>query len=144
MNAGLDFETKVMVKEDAPGLFRDFLSGDKWGAHPIAMSGVTDCYQPAEREYKLTRRCLQVALEARQPMTIITKNALVLRDLDLLREMAAMDLIHVYLSITSLDAGLARWMEPRTSTPSGGSGPSGPWPPRACRRESSSRRSSPA
>jgi DNA repair photolyase len=115
--AGLDFETKIMVKEDAPELFRAFLARDGWAAHPIAMSGVTDCYQPAERRYRLTRGCLEVAREARQPMSIITKNALVLRDLDLLREMARGRRIHVYLSITTLDAKLARSMEPRTSTP---------------------------
>jgi DNA repair photolyase len=117
LSAGLDFETRIMVKEDAPDLFRAFLARDGWAAHPIAMSGVTDCYQPAERRYRLTRGCLEVALESRQPMSIITKNALVLRDLDLLREMARGSLVHVYLSITTLDAGLARSMEPRTSTP---------------------------
>ncbi len=116
-NAGLDFETKVMVKEDAPDLFRAFLAREGWPGHPIAMSGVTDCYQPAEREFRLTRGCLEVAAGSRQPMTIITKNALVLRDLDLLREMAQGRLVHVYLSITTLDAELARSMEPRTSTP---------------------------
>jgi len=116
-NAGLDFETKVMVKEDAPDLFRAFLAREGWRGHPIAMSGVTDCYQPAERDYRLTRRCLEVAAEARQPMAIITKNALILRDLELLREMARGRLIHVHLSVTTLDGGLARSMEPRTSTP---------------------------
>src|SRR4051812_21198174 len=116
-NAGLEFETKIMVKEDAPELFRAFLARDGWGAHPIALSGVTDCYQPAERRYRLTRRCLEVAAEARQPMTVITKNALVLRDLDLLGEMAQGGLVHVYVSLTTLDAELARSMEPRTSPP---------------------------
>jgi DNA repair photolyase len=116
-NAGLDFETRIMVKEDAPELFRAFLAGERWRGHPIAMSGVTDCYQPAERDYRLTRLCLEVAAESGQPMTIITKNALVLRDIDLLREMARRRLIHVYLSVTTLDAGLTRSMEPRTSTP---------------------------
>jgi DNA repair photolyase len=116
-NAGLDFETRIMVKEQAPELFRTFLARDGWGAHPIALSGVTDCYQPAERQYRLTRGCLEVAAEAQQPMTIITKNALVLRDLDLLREMARGGLVHVYLSVTTLDAELARSMEPRTSIP---------------------------
>ena len=86
-------------------------------AEPIAMSGVTDCYQPAERRYRLTRGCLEVASELRQPSQIVTKNALVLRDLDLLREMARANLVHVYLSVTTLDAELARSMEPRTSTP---------------------------
>jgi DNA repair photolyase len=116
-NAGLDFETRIMVKEDAPELFRAFLARESWRAEPIAMSGVTDCYQPAERQYRLTRRCLEVASEASQPMTIITKNALVLRDLELLRDMAGRCLVHVFVSITTLDSALARSMEPRTSTP---------------------------
>jgi DNA repair photolyase len=116
-NAGLEFETNIMVKEDAPELFRSFLSRESWDAQAIALSGVTDCYQPAERTYRLTRRCLEVAVETGQPMAIVTKNALVLRDLDILKEMAHRSLIHVYLSITTLDAELARSMEPRTSTP---------------------------
>lgn len=116
-NAGLDFETKILVKEKAPKLFREFLCRDAWKPEAIAMSGVTDCYQPAERQYRLTRGCLEVAAEAQQPIGIITKNALVLRDLDLLQGMAASSLVHVNLSITTLDAGLARSMEPRTSTP---------------------------
>jgi DNA repair photolyase len=116
-NAGLDFETKIMVKEDAPELFRQFLARDSWKPEPIALSGVTDCYQPAERKYRLTRGCLEVAVEARQPMSIVTKNALVVRDLDLLEGMAAANLVRVFVSITTLDADLARSMEPRTSTP---------------------------
>jgi DNA repair photolyase len=116
-NAGLDFETKIMVKEEAPVLFRAFLNRNGWAGTPIAMSGVTDCYQPAERQYRLTRQCLEIAAEARQPVVVITKNALVLRDLELLTQMATERLIHVYVSITTLDAGLARSMEPRTSTP---------------------------
>jgi DNA repair photolyase len=117
LGAGLDFETKIFVKEDAPGLFRDFLARDRWRPEPITLSGVTDCYQPAERRFRLTRGCLEVAAEARQPITVITKNALVVRDLDLFRDLAADRLIHVVLSVTTLDAGLARSMEPRTSTP---------------------------
>ncbi len=117
LNAGLDFETKILVKEDAPELFRAFLSRDKWVPEPIIMSGVTDCYQPAERDYRLTRRLLEVAAEFQQPVGIITKNALVLRDLDILGPMAGEGLVHVNLSITTLDADLARSMEPRTSTP---------------------------
>jgi DNA repair photolyase len=116
-NAGLDFETKIVVKEDAPALFRDFLNRPGWRPEPIALSGVTDCYQPAERRFRLTRGCLEVAAEARQPMTLITKNALVLRDLDLLGEMAGRRLVHASISVTTLDAELARKMEPRTSTP---------------------------
>jgi DNA repair photolyase len=116
-NAGLDFETKILIKEDAPELFREFLARKSWVPEPIAMSGVTDCYQPAERTFRLTRRCLEVAAECKQPIGLITKNALVLRDLDLLGPMAAEGLVHVNVSITTLDADLARAMEPRTSTP---------------------------
>jgi DNA repair photolyase len=116
-SAGLDFETKIFVKEQAPQLLRKFLSNPRWRPEPITMSGVTDCYQPAERHFRLTRQCLEVALEARQPVTIITKNALVLRDLDLLGEMAALNLVMVALSITSLDQSLTRVLEPRTSAP---------------------------
>jgi DNA repair photolyase len=117
LSAGLDFETKVFVKEDAPELFREFLNRPGWRAEPIALSGVTDCYQPAERHYRLTRRLLEVAVEARQPVIIVTKNALIVRDIDLLRTLAAARLVHVCLSVTTLDASLARSMEPRTSIP---------------------------
>lgn len=117
LSAGLDFETKVFVKHEAPVLFREFLARPRWSAELIVLSGVTDCYQPAEREFQLTRQCLQVALEARQPLHIITKNALVVRDLDLLREMVALNLVRVGISLTTLDATLGRVMEPRTSSP---------------------------
>ncbi len=117
-SSGLDFETKIMVKKDAPELFRQFLRKPSWQSEVIAMSGVTDCYQPAEREFEVTRGCLEVALESRQPLGIITKNALVLRDIDLLAEMARQNLVCVNLSVTSLDQKLTRLMEPRTSNPS--------------------------
>lgn len=117
LNAGLDFETKIFVKHRAPELLRDWLARDAWRPESITFSGVTDCYQPAERDFRLTRGCLEVALEARQPLFIITKNALVTRDLDLLRQMAELHTIGVAVSITSLDQELARTMEPRTSTP---------------------------
>lgn len=117
LSAGLDFETQIFVKHDAAKLFREFLSRPKWKPEPIVLSGVTDPYQPAEREFQITRQCLQVALEARQPMDIITKNALILRDLDLLREMAGLRIVRAFVSVTTLDAKLARTMEPRTSTP---------------------------
>lgn len=116
-NAGLDFETKIMVKRDAPQLFRDFLSRSDWQPQLIAFSGITDCYQPAEREFQLTRQCLEVASEANQPVGIVTKNALVVRDQDLLQSMARRSLINVSVSITTLDPELAREMEPRTSIP---------------------------
>src|SRR3954453_7829774 len=117
-NAGLDFETKIFVKEEAPELLRAFLMRERWVAEPIAFSGNTDCYQPAERTYRLTRRCLGAPDEFRQPVSLITKNALVVRDLDILRRMAGRSLVHVNISLTTLDADLARSMEPRTSTPS--------------------------
>lgn len=117
LNAGLDFETKIFVKRDAVQLFRKFLARRSWQPEPIIFSGVTDCYQPAEREFQLTRQMLQVAEESGQPISIITKNALVCRDLDLLTALARRNLVHVNISITTLDAELARTMEPRTSTP---------------------------
>jgi DNA repair photolyase len=115
--AGLDFETKVMVKFGAPELLRNFLARPSWRPEMIAFSGVTDCYQPAERDFRLTRACLEVAAECRQPVGIITKNVLVVRDLDVLQELAAHRAVRVSLSITTLDAQLARTMEPRTSAP---------------------------
>lgn len=117
MNAGLDFETRIVVKHDAARLLRDWLAKPSWRPEPIMFSGVTDCYQPAEREFRLTRACLKVAAECGQPISIITKNALVLRDLDLLSPMASEGLVQVYLSVTTLDPELARQMEPRTSIP---------------------------
>jgi DNA repair photolyase len=117
MSAGIDFETKILVKLRAAELFRNWLARPRWNPEPVHFSGVTDCYQPCERQFRLTRGCLEVALEARQPVTIITKNALVTRDLDLLREMAALNLVRVALSITSLQQELTRIMEPRTSAP---------------------------
>ncbi|MDX2036792.1 MAG: PA0069 family radical SAM protein [Isosphaeraceae bacterium] len=117
-SAGLDFETKILVKHEAPELFREFLARPSWVPELIALSGVTDPYQPAERHFELTRGCLLVALECRQPISLITKNALIRRDLELLREMASLDLIHVNISLTTLDAALSRDMEPRASLPS--------------------------
>ncbi|MEM7476987.1 MAG: PA0069 family radical SAM protein [Planctomycetota bacterium] len=117
LNSGIDFETKIIVKEDAPQLFRQFLSRPKWKPEPIVFSGVTDCYQPAEARYQLTRQCLEVALKFRQPVSVITKNALLIRDLGLLSELADQNLLHVHLSITTLDTELGRAMEPKTSTP---------------------------
>jgi DNA repair photolyase len=116
-NAGLDFETKIVVKKDAPRLFREFLAKDSWQPEPINFSGVTDCYQPAEREFRLTRQCLEVADQCSQPVTIVTKNALVTRDIDLLQVMAKRNLVRVLVSVTTLDPSLAREMEPRTSIP---------------------------
>src|SRR3954447_12009063 len=115
MSAGLDFETKVLVKHRAPELLREFLTKPSWKPETIAFSGVTDCYQPAERKFRITRACVEVAAECRQPIGIITKNALVTRDIDLFKRLAEHRAIRVSLSITTLDAKLARVMEPRTS-----------------------------
>jgi DNA repair photolyase len=117
LNAGIDFESRILVKVRAAELLRDWLARDGWQPEPIMFSGVTDCYQPAERYFQLTRACLRVILDAWQPVSIVTKNALVTRDLDLLREMARRKLVQVSVSVTSLDAALARTLEPRTSSP---------------------------
>lgn len=117
MNAGLDFETKILVKRNAAALLRQELNRPSWPAETIAISGVTDCYQPIERKLRLTRECLEVLAEARQPCGIVTKNALVTRDLDLLAPMAAARTAHVAISVTTLDHELARKLEPRTSNP---------------------------
>lgn len=116
-SAGIDFETKIMVKPDAPRLLARALGAKRWVPQTVTLSGNTDPYQPVERKLALTRRCLEVFLEFRNPVSIITKNALVLRDIDLLDSMARLGLIHVMLSVTSLDPALIRIMEPRTSAP---------------------------
>jgi DNA repair photolyase len=116
-SSGLDFETKIMVKTRAPELLRRELSAKRWQPQPIAMSGVTDCYQPAERQFKLTRACLQVCAELRHPIFIITKNALVTRDLDVLSELARYQCVAVHVSVTTLDPELGGKMEPRASRP---------------------------
>ncbi|MGO8764819.1 MAG: PA0069 family radical SAM protein [Limisphaerales bacterium] len=117
-SAGLDFESKIMVKTNAPELLRAELSSTKWQSQVIIMSGVTDCYQPVERKLKLTRRCLEVLAEFRNPVAMITKNFLVTRDLDVLAQLAAVNAVSVCLSVTTLDNNLRKVMEPRTSPPS--------------------------
>jgi DNA repair photolyase len=116
-SAGLDFELKIMVKEGAPALLEAELSSPKWKPQVVVMSGVTDPYQPVERKLKLTRRCLEVLARFRNPVAIITKNHLVTRDADILRELAANDAAAVNISVTSLDRRLQRVLEPRTSAP---------------------------
>jgi DNA repair photolyase len=117
LNAGIDFETKIFVKHKAPALFREWLSRDKYVPETVMLSGVTDCYQPAEREFRLTRGCLEVARDAGQPMGIVTKNALVTRDLDILADMAARNLVAVAMSVTSLKPEMTSDLEPRSSRP---------------------------
>lgn len=106
-----------MVKENAPELLRKELSSPKWKPQVLAMSGVTDCYQPIERKLQLTRRCLAVLAEFRNPVGIVTKNYLVTRDVDLLSELAKYGCAEVHVSINSLDSELARKLEPRAASP---------------------------
>ena len=117
MSSGLDFETRILAKHDAPRMLRAELASPKWQGEPIVMSGVTDPYQPIEREQRVTRGCLEVFAECRQPVSIVTKNRLILRDIDLLQTLARHHAVGVSVSITTLDATLAQRMEPRASAP---------------------------
>lgn len=117
LSSGLDFETRIIAKPEAPSLLRKWIENPKWCGEPIMLSGVTDPYQPIESRLELTRACLKVFLETRQPVTLITKNKLILRDLDLLTDLHARKLVHIALTITSLDHSLASIMEPRASSP---------------------------
>jgi DNA repair photolyase len=116
-SAGLDFESRIMVKQDAPELLRAALAKPSYKPSTMALSGVTDCYQPAEKKLRITRRCLEVLAECRHPVSIITKNHLVVRDLDLLTELAKHQAVCVFFSVTSLDPKLAHILEPRASAP---------------------------
>ena len=115
-SAGLDFERKILVKKDAPKLLENLLKKKSWKAHTIVMSGNTDCYQPAEQKFQLTKQCLEVFLKYKHPVGIITKNALILRDIEILRALAKDNLIAVNISITSLSEDTRRILEPRTTT----------------------------
>ena len=116
-SAGLDFETRILYKPRAAELLRTALAKPSWVPKHICLSGVTDCYQPVERRLRLTRGCLEVLAECRQPVSIITKNALVTRDIDLLSELARYDAVAVALSVTSLNRDLQQRLEPRSSPP---------------------------
>ncbi len=115
-NAGLDFERNIIVKHNAPDLLRSFFDKKSWKPSVINVSGNTDCYQPIERKLKITRQLLEVFLEYKNPVGMITKNSLILRDLDILKQLAELNLVHVMVSITSLDESLRRLMEPRTAS----------------------------
>lgn len=117
LSAGLDFETKIFYRDDAPRLFRHWLARPAYSCDTIMLSGVTDCYQPVERELRITRGCLEVALEARQPVSLITKNALIVRDLDLLSALAVQGLCRVAISLSTLDQELTKVLEPACSAP---------------------------
>jgi DNA repair photolyase len=115
-SAGLDFESKIIVKKNAARLLEQELLKPNWNAVPIMLSGNTDCYQPQEKKFEITRSMLKVLANYRHPVSIISKNSLVLRDLDILQDLAADNLVHVYISITSLNEELRRTMEPRTAS----------------------------
>src|SRR5438128_7188737 len=116
-SAGLDFESKIVVKTNAPELLRAELESPRWRPQTLVMSGVTDPYQPVDKKLQITRGCLEVLAKFRNPVAIITKNRLVTRDIDLLCELAKHNAVAVNLSVTSLDANLQRVLEPRTSSP---------------------------
>jgi DNA repair photolyase len=115
-SAGKDFEQNIMVKKTAPKLLREYLSNRKWTGESILLSGNTDCYQPGERQFRITRQLLEIFYEYRHPVAIITKNAMITRDVDILSRLAADNLVHVVLSLTTLDEDLKRIMEPRTAS----------------------------
>jgi len=114
--AGLDFERNILIKKNAPQLLEQKLQSKSWNPVPIVFSGNTDCYQPIERKLEITRRCLQIMLDWKHPVGIITKNALVLRDLDILKELAKMNLVCINISITSLSEDTRKLLEPRTTS----------------------------
>jgi DNA repair photolyase len=116
-SAGLDFESRILVKEDAAELLRRELESPRWKPQTLALSGVTDPYQPVERKLGVTRRCLEVLAELRNPVGVVTKSYLVTRDADLLADLAAHGAARVALSVTTLDVGLARKLEPRAAAP---------------------------
>ena len=116
-SAGLEFETKIMVKRRAAEILRRELSKPTYQPEALGLSGITDCYQPAERHFRITRSCLEVLAEFRHPVSVITKNYLVTRDLDVLQKLAACDAVHVFVSLTTLDPNLAAKLEPRASRP---------------------------
>ncbi len=115
-SAGVDFESRIVVKKNAPALLRKFFDNKNWEPATISLSGNTDCYQPIERKMRITRQLLEICLEYRNPVGLLSKNALVLRDLDIIQELAKMNLVRVFSSITSLDEDLRRVMEPRTAS----------------------------
>ncbi|MEO6837059.1 MAG: PA0069 family radical SAM protein [Ginsengibacter sp.] len=115
-SAGLDFERKIIVKINAPKMLRKTLMHPKWDPHPIMLSGNTDCYQPAEQQYRLTRGLLEVCNEFNQPVGILTKNSWIIKDKDILQEMSKKRLVSAMVSITSFNEDLRRVMEPRTAT----------------------------
>lgn len=117
LSPGLDFETRLFARHDAAERLRDVLARPRYRPRPIVLGGVTDGWQPAEREHRITRSVLEVLVKSRHPFTLVTKNALVERDIDLLSQAARLGLVHAWMSITTLDADLAWRLEPRASAP---------------------------
>lgn len=117
LSPGIDFESKLFAKPDAPDLLRKELGGKTYRCTPLAMGTNTDPYQPVEREWKITRSIIEVLHECRHPLTIVTKSCLVERDLDLLAPMAEQGLVQIFVSVTTLDHDLARRLEPRAASP---------------------------
>ncbi|MCS6819626.1 MAG: radical SAM protein, partial [Chitinophagales bacterium] len=115
-STGMDFETNILYKSNAPSLLRKQLSSPSWKASPIVVSGNTDCYQPVERKLEITRKLLQIFYEFRHPVSVITKNSMITRDTDILRPLAAHNLVHVNFSLTTLQEELKRKLEPRTAS----------------------------
>ncbi len=115
-SAGLDFERNILIKKDAPRLLEEKLKRKSWKATTIVLSGNTDCYQPAEKKFEITRKCLTIFLKYRHPVAIITKNALVLRDLELLLALNKHQLVAIHVSVTTLSEKTRRFLEPRTAT----------------------------
>lgn len=115
-SAGLEFEQKILVKKNAAKLLEEQLKKPSWKATPLMFAGNTDCYQPAEREFGITRQILEVLWQYRHPVGIITKNSLILRDLDILKQLASENLVHVSISVTTLDEDMRRLLEPRTAS----------------------------
>ena len=123
--SGLDFETRILVKTRAPELLRGELAAPRWKPQVIGLSGVTDCYQPAERQFRITRRCLEVMAECRQAVSVVTKNFLITRDLDLLAELGRFQAVSVAVSLTTLDADLAARLAVARHANAGGRGHTG-------------------
>lgn len=115
-NAGAEFENTILIKPNAPELLQEKIKSKFWKGEPVMLSGNTDCYQPIEKKIEITRKCLEVFLKYKHPVGIITKNDLILRDLDILKELAKYRLVSVGMSITTLDESLRRVLEPRTTT----------------------------
>jgi DNA repair photolyase len=115
-SAGLDFESRIVVKKNAPALLKQCFENKNWQPAVISLSGNTDCYQPIERKMRITRKLLEICLEYRNPVGVLSKNALVLRDLDVLQELNKYNLVRVFSSITSLDEDLRLLLEPRTAS----------------------------